>query len=288
MDELLKELVIPLLGGFLFILFNYRTRYLFLPASGEKFFLACGFLGAFGLVLGYIISHIFSALLRECPVPWVHHMPLHWHEWFAFPSPQLIALLGLPIVGRGLNKVWKRDFSYRRAIEDSGDTLELFFDDAVVGRQLVQLSLKSGRVYVGLIEETAKPLSSRRHIKLIPLMSGFRWPLDIVNDGVARMPNRINWSTLYSPLVKTILQLGADDNATNRKSKTVRIPGRDGGFVEVDVKQIGVVISTDDIETATQFDQKVYEYLNRDRYPDENEKTEARDVGVGPVEAAAG
>lgn len=287
MDELFKQLVIPLLGGFLFILLNYRTRYLFLPASGEKFFLACGFLGAFGLVLGYVVSHILRVALLRCPAPWVNNLPAQWHEWLPFSPPQLMALLGLPVVGRLLNILWGRDFSYRHAIEASGDTLELFFDDAAIDGQLVQLSLKSGRVYVGLIEETAKPLSDRRHIKIIPFMSGFRWPLNTEVDGIAKMPNRINWSTLYIPLVQTILDIGTDKNAIDKKSKTVQIPGKDGGFVDVAVQQLGVVISTDDIETATQFDQKVYEYLNRDRYPYAKEKTKAEDADLGPDEALA-
>jgi hypothetical protein len=286
-DELFKQLVIPLLGGFLFILLNYRTRYLFLPASGERFFLACGFLGAFGLVVGYVISHVLKVLLLHCPVSWVSHLPAQWHEWFPFSPPQLMALLGLPLVGRLLNRLWKRDFSYRHAIEASGDTLELFFDEAVIDRQLVQLSLKSGRVYVGFIEETAKPLSARRHIRLIPFMSGFRWPLDTVGDGMTKMPNRITWSTLYIPLVKTILKIGTNTNL-DKKCKTVSIPDRDGNPVEIDAKQIGLVISTDDIETATQFDQKVYEYLNRDRYPYGKEKTKTKDAGAEPVEVSAG
>jgi hypothetical protein len=72
LDELFKQLVIPLLGGFLFIWVNHRLRFLILPASGEKFFLACGVLGAIGLLVGTIVAHLAKTILEYCPAESMH------------------------------------------------------------------------------------------------------------------------------------------------------------------------------------------------------------------------
>jgi hypothetical protein len=289
LDELFKQLVIPLLGGFLFIWFNHRARFLLLPAGGEKFFLACGVLGAFGLVIGTFVSHALTVVADLCPVPWVKELHKHWHEWVPFSLAQMLALAGLPAVGLLLNKVWPRDEAYGLAMATSGDTLEVFFEQAILESRLILLSLRSGRIYVGKIEETIKPLTGRRHIKIVPFMSGFRWPLDTEHDGAAKMPNRVHWSTLYKDIVQAVLSIGKNSGTPSQDPFLIKIPGPSGVLLDVDAREMGLVISIDDIESATRFNQRVYAYLNRDRYPYVLEKLKAVKSGSNkPGDAAAG
>jgi len=273
LDELFKQLVVPLLGGFLFIWLNHRARFLLLPAGGEKFFLACGVLGAFGLVAGTLVSHTATTLLSLLVE--IKSLHKYWHEWVPFTGAQMFALFGLPWLGWRLNRRWPQHDAYSRAVEMSGDTLEIFFEEAMLKSRLILLSLRSGRVYVGKIEETIKPLTGRRHIKIIPFMSGFRWPFDTASYE-AKQPNRIHWSTLYKDIVQGILSIGqlASERAKDKdKDKNeqqekfmIEIPGPAGTRVKVDAREMGVVICVDDIETATRFNQRVYTHLNRDRH----------------------
>lgn len=268
MDELFKQLVVPLLGGFLYIWVNYRARFLLLPAGGEKFFLACGVLGAFGLLFATLIAHAIKVSFEFCPVPWVHDLHRQWHQWIPFSLAQVIALLGLPIFGKWQNRRCDYSTAYGLAVATSGDTLEVFFEQAIAGSKLVSLSLHSGRVYVGKIEEVIKPVIGRRHIKIVPFMSGFRWPLDTAPDGATKAPNRIYWSTVYKDVVQGILTIGRSSAGGAKKEPfVIRIPSHSGALVEVDAREMGVVISVDEIETATIFNQRVFAYLNRDRYP---------------------
>jgi hypothetical protein len=269
LDELFKQLVVPLLGGFLFIWVNHRARFLLLPAGGEKFFLACGVLGAIGLFAGTLVSHAVGMLLATCFESKLLHR--HWREWIPFTGAQMLALFGLPLFGAWLNRRCPEHEAYSRAVGMSGDTLEIFFEEAMLKSRLILLSLRSGRVYVGKIEETIKPLSGRRHIKIIPFMSGFRWPFDIESDG-AKQPNRIHWSTLYKDIVQGIISIGQQAKSRNGQSQSqdtfmIEIPGPAGTRIKVDAREMGVVICVDDIESATRFNQRIYTHLNKDRGP---------------------
>lgn len=277
MDELFKQLVVPLLGGFLFIWVNHRARFLLLPASGEKFFLACGVLGAIGLVVGTVVSHITKAAMGGSSVSWVQNLPVQWHGWSPFSFAQTIALVGLPTVGWLFNGNCDETKAYTFAVARSGDTLEVFFERAVQESSLILLSLHSGRVYVGKIEDTVRPLAGRRHIKIVPFLSGFRWPLETQADGADKRPNRVEWSTYYAGIVETILQIGKALGEAEPDSYKVKIPGPSGTLVDVDAREMGVVIPIDDIETVSRFNPRVYAYLNRDRYPS-LEKLEAKTV----------
>lgn len=267
MDELFKQLVVPLLGGFLFIWVNHRARFLLLPASGEKFFLACGVLGAIGLVSGTVVSHIAKAAMWSCSTPWVQNLPVQWHGWFPFSFAQTLALIGLPCVGFALNTRCDKQKAYEFAVARSGDTLEVFFEQAYQEESLILLSLHSGRVYVGMIKDSIRPLAGRRHVKIVPFLSGFRWPLETEADGSDKKPNRVEWSTYYAGIVETILQIGKAADNTKPDSYAVKIPSPSGALVDVDASEMGVVIPIDDIETASRFNPRVYAYLNRDRYP---------------------
>lgn len=254
----------PLLGGFLLICVNYRLRYLLLPAGGEKFFLACGVFGAVGLLVSAIVAHGLKLLFAQCPTPYIHDLHNVWHHWIPYSLAQVLALLGLPLAGRLFNSKWDRATAYSLAMAETGDTLEVFFEEAIQANKFVLLSLHSGRVYVGKIEDSIKPLTGRRHIKLVPFMSGFRWPLKTTPSD-DRRPNRIEWTTFYKETVRAVLSVGRTEK--RQEALKIKIPGPLNIPVEVDARDMGVIVLVEDIESATRFNQRVFAYLNRDRYP---------------------
>jgi hypothetical protein len=254
MDELFKQLLLPLLGGFICIWVNHRLRFLFLPGSGEKFFLMCGVLGAFGLSGGTVLAEIARELLADTGAVSV------WRKWSPYSFAQVLAFVGLPALGWLLNFFWPKPKAFNEAIKMVGDTMEILFAQAVTGEKMVLLSLLSGRIYVGKIEETSRPLNGRRHVRIVPFLSGFRWPIESGRNDEKCPANRVHWSTVYRGAVEVILE---------GKTK-VTAPSM------ADKNDMGVVISVDEIETATLFHPTVYTYLNRDRYPKAWERLQER------------
>jgi hypothetical protein len=184
-----------------------------------------------------------------------------------------------------LNLKWKHASAYGLAMATAGDTLEVFFERALTESKLILLSLHSGRVYVGKIEDNSKPLTGRRHIKILPFMSGFRWPLDTKPDGAAVAPNRIHWSTTYAPVVRAILSNTQRGGGAQKQPVLVKVPGPTGALVDVDASEMGIVVCVDDIETATIFNQRMYAYLNRDRYPPILDRLTPKKASAGQLPA---
>ena len=102
----------------------------------------------------------------------------------------------------------------------------------------------------------------------MPFISGFRYPLDTASDEEkTKAPNRIHWSTVYKEIVQGILRIGSEATTAGTEPFFIKILSQSGALVEVDARELGIVISVDEVETATIFNQRVYAYLNRDRYP---------------------
>lgn len=63
-----------------------------------------------------------------------------------------------------------RDWN-RRAVKDQ---LELLIFDSVLSKEPIQVTLSNAKVYVGSVLESLDPASQAKHMKLQPIMSGYR------------------------------------------------------------------------------------------------------------------
>lgn len=264
MDELLKQTLLPLLGGFLFVIFNWRARFVALRSSGEKLFLICAVVGVVLAVLSRLLVFSFVWSVRSY---WgdgiVHDVRSAWAAAAFFPPTHFLAFCLGPVLALLLNQLpkWRRDAALDWAIERVSDRLEQMLENSRKGKKLLLLTLRSGRVYVGVVKSLASTLMGLRHVVIIPFLSGYRRPLDSTTHA-----GRVEFSTYYSELVEILLQLDIQDI---EEGDEVRVLADDGERqCEVNVLDMGVLFGKDDIETVSYFDVSVYAFLNRDRDPE--------------------
>ncbi len=113
------------------------------------------------------------------------------------------------------------------AIEKSGSELELLVAYSFKESQLIQLSLRNDKVYIGWAEVLPKP-SHCQYIQLIPLFSGYR-------DDKKELIIVTNYSLVYSELIQK------------------------GKIKDIQELKMNLVILSTEIVSASRFDFEIFE-----------------------------
>ena len=155
-------------------------------------------------------------------------------------------LAGWPLA-KLLNLLFRRNYWLRRAIRK--DALEAFLLDAADREFPIEATMDSGKVYVGYVVAGFDPATSRKVIKLLPLMSGYR----------KVETHKVTFTTFY-------LQLYGSNFAANR---TVELPApldhlRPEDFI--------TVLPADRIGSCRLFDTTAYLEFQKTKPTDEEEK----------------
>lgn len=166
-------LLLPLLGGFVFITRWNRTRWHALRAEKERLLFYAALAGLFHLGLAFLIASL-PPLIRCRPS--LPCLPQLWNEHVPFEYSG-IACLAFAL-GAGswpiLNLFWKTKNESDRIIKDEGGPFEQLLDNAMKYEKRVILTLKGGKVYVGRIGQSYRPGQRDQTILLLPLKSGYR------------------------------------------------------------------------------------------------------------------
>jgi len=165
----------PLLGGFLFVSLWYPLRYWTQREQGYKLVFAASIAGGLFLLIATFVTHYLLA------IPEVLKLARWWHAIVPVPDSGkaflafiLGATLWLPLnlAGRlfGLNKRRIVDWLIHR----KGDPLELVLWESLAERQLVSVTLKSRKVYVGYVITNINPAHRIESVRLSLKRSGYR------------------------------------------------------------------------------------------------------------------
>lgn len=169
----------PILSGYYFL-----TRYVYLKYKYDRietqrlvfnsvitgsvlFFFT--YLGR--IILNYLKPEIIPLVYKFLYKLPVEPQPLLWTFIFNF--------LFIFIFTHSLNKVlkwfhyFKKQTPVEQAVDDFGDELEQLFKKVAKEELLIQITLKSNKVYVGFVEYIPPPKQSN-YLKIIPLISGYR------------------------------------------------------------------------------------------------------------------
>jgi hypothetical protein len=184
-------LLLPLLGGFLFISYWDRTRWHALRAEKERLLLYAALAGLVFLAVAYVVRSIppfipcFNLCLRggfcwtdtPCPPEW-------WDRNIGFPHSGLATfafLLGAlswwpanriaDIVFR--NEGGSESHEFVRVVYDHGGPLEQVLLRSMHENKAVIITLKSGKVYVGGLGTSFVPERDKT-IHILPSKSGYR------------------------------------------------------------------------------------------------------------------
>jgi hypothetical protein len=209
-------LILPLLGGFVFISRWNRSRWYAVRAEKERLLFFAALAGFAWLVIAFAIN-VFVAPRFPCqpggfclPIWWSTHIPFE-HSGISFSAFVLAVTMWKP-----LNWVrrWSRDVQTAEVVKSQGGALEQFLDTAMQRKKHVMLTLKSGKVYVGRIVSAFEPGQRDQTILVFPTLSGYR----------DNLKHEVSFTTNYDTVYASIRAEYADSYALLLKQFRIVVP----------------------------------------------------------------
>ena len=183
-------LLIPAIGGYWFLTHWNYTRYRAARDSGYHVLFRSAFAGLVLFGLAYSIVLLLNHLTPQFGSRWDDYVPIP-HSAPAALSVLLGFLLPIP-----LNWVYGAERAAQKAAKSSGDLVELLIAESIADQKPVELSLKSGKSYIGLALESGIERSGESDIALVPLASGYR----------DETTHELRITTYYSPVIGRALR----------------------------------------------------------------------------------
>ena len=163
-------LILPLLGGYLFLITSNFTRYLQHRLERQRLIFHSIISGFTLLFLAFIIAAIIRSSFPELSHFILGSLPI---KQKFFGTCLLSFCLGI-IIPLITNLIFPRRYAMDWAWKLLGDDFELLLRRAILSKELVMLSLKSRKIYVGWVTTISRPRPNNNYIGITPVISGFR------------------------------------------------------------------------------------------------------------------
>ena len=182
-------LLIPALGGYWLLMHCYWTRFTAERASGYHLFFQSAIAGGFLVVVAYVFTSLGTFLCPQGSVLWTCWVPFDYSG-----TAVLSAVLGWasPLL---VNVIYSKEKAAERVAEQNGDLIELLLQESMERQFEVEVSLRSGKSYIGFPLNTGLGVKSESDIALIPLASGYR----------KQDTHKLEITTHYSPVIREFL-----------------------------------------------------------------------------------
>lgn len=173
-------LILPLTGGYFFIanfvFLKYKYQRLDTPRLLLNSILAGIFITFLSFTVRTIVENQYPELyIRCCRI--LHFIPVERTESNRYLGTLIFSLAGIILFTIVVNWIvsvfWGYEKIISRAVDKHGDELEQLFRDSVLKAQLIQLTLKNEKVYLGIIDKIPEPKKTN-YVSLIPIYSGYR------------------------------------------------------------------------------------------------------------------
>ncbi len=168
-------LLIPALGGYLFLTKYDGTRYRLAQDTGYHVVLKTAVAGGCLFVAARFLLMPLEVLLPGVKEYWNGLLPFEFSG-----SSVFCAILGWG-TPQLLNLFVDRMKMRREAAADAGDRIGLLAEDSINSGALMEVSLENGKSYVGAPIESTMGSRSQGDLVLIPFASGYR---DAVTHGL--------------------------------------------------------------------------------------------------------
>jgi hypothetical protein len=169
-------LLLPLLGGYIFVRRCYRTRYGALRSENYRLLFLAAEFGLYLLILAAVLRYLF--LIFGAAIPSVSYVDHLWHSIIPFDYS------GTAFLAFFLGNIlwWPVNWATRstsedevdKSIRDKADPFEVLLKDAMRNSKPVLMTIKSGKVYVGHVVTNFNPAFDVQSVKIIPILSGYR------------------------------------------------------------------------------------------------------------------
>lgn len=164
-------LLIPALGGYYLLGRSFVSRYWLARQSGYALFFSAAIAG----VILLVVARLLAMLLPHDPawpiVAW-------WSNYAPFDHAGTVLISGLLAVvfPEIINLVTRKHDCAKRAARARGDLIECLIQEAIEskGRQIVEVSTKSSKSYIGFAQHSSVTAGSESDIAITPIVSGYR------------------------------------------------------------------------------------------------------------------
>lgn len=161
-------LLLPLLGGYIFITYWTVTRFTARRYSGERLIIHSAIAGLVFLIIAFVATTEIAKLQPSAVTWWSAHVP------FAYSGASILSFLLGALLWIPLNWFADRDERAAKVVADTGDFLEVLLDQSIRELKQVSITLKSGKVYIGFVTSAFDPADERKYMKMMPTLSGYR------------------------------------------------------------------------------------------------------------------
>jgi hypothetical protein len=212
-----------LVGGYYVVTRLERFKYLNQRLSGQHIVFNAIIAGVPLLVISLLISGGLTYFFED-KVSWVKSFFPIKDQYFG----TCVLSFFLAVVGTGFsNRFIDETESIYRSIVRIGNELELLFAESCLYNELIQITLKSDKVYIGWVGVLPEP-SQCLYIQLIPLLSGYR-------DDKKELIITTDYSQVYSEYI------------------------RKGQIKNIDELEMNLVLPVNEIVSASRFDFDIFE-----------------------------
>ena len=160
--------ILPALGGYWFLIKCHRTNHQIARGIGYHVLFQASAAG--GVIFG--AAHLIVIIVHNC----FPQFKVAWQSLIPYPFADTVALgvvlsLALPFL---CNRICNEAESAQKAAIKSGDLIELKIRESFEKEKFVEITLRTGKVYIGraLINRVAN--ISEPYVSLIPTASGYR------------------------------------------------------------------------------------------------------------------
>ena len=166
----LGNLIVPLLCGYGFLTFCNYTKYRILRESGYHVLFRSAITGLTFLAVAHVAQEAARHFLpgNRTFLLLQNLIPIENPVTLAFTI--LLAVVSLALFNLKYDKV----SAARKVAEQNGDFIELLIDRAITAGQSVELSLRSGKSYIGYALKSRLATLSDIDVELVPIASGYR------------------------------------------------------------------------------------------------------------------
>lgn len=229
-------LLVPALAGYLLQTVLYRFRYRTLRESGQHV--------VFRSALTGIVLAFFAQLILHIVSNYVPRLETYLCEVFGFEYSAVAVLsffLAL-VIWPVCNALTDRDSAAIRAAKENGDLKGVFVTEAIATCKTVEVSLNTGKVYIGKISQSGIGISSQFDLMITPLFSGYR----------NRETNELKITQFYHQIIRDM------------KNKRQRGYDQDGRERKNDWNELRIGISLSDVISVRFFDPMLYREFSKD------------------------
>ena len=222
-------LLIPALGGYWFLTRYHNTRDILQRSSGYHVVLRSAIAGLVLFAIARLITSAGLLCWPEAGQYWRMFLPIDYSG-----TSTLSVLLGL-VAPYLLNGFADRNQAQRENAQRQGNLIELLIDEALDRDIYVEVSLSSGKSYIGIPLMNGFPSREYADIAIIPAFSGYR----------DKETQELCISASYMPALSALIGQGTEPGTLEAEDFRVIIPMRE-------------------ILTARLFDPEAYVRLNQD------------------------